>query len=205
MPEKMQKLHQLGMNLNWYYTGDGEALTSINNLSDESKPDDDVQKQLSILRRAVSDLQEFVQEAKIKPNDDYSRIIGTCFSKEKANNRLKEFIKECYNNNIASIARVMGVTRQSLSLYLKKDVSIGNKFLEKIEQAGANPLWIEYGIGPMRNEIDIDALKQTPTPDEADISISEWRKIKNLESLSKQELIELSKNINKLVEHEEHK
>lgn len=84
-------------------------------------------------------------------------------------------------------------------------MSIGNKFLEKIEQAGANPLWIEYGIGPMRNEIDIDALKQTPTPDEADISISEWRKIKNLESLSKQELIELSKNINKLVEHEEHK
>lgn len=205
MPEKMQKLHQMGLNLNWYYTGEGDSLTSTNIMVDESLPDDDVQKQLSILRRAVNDLKEFVQEAKIKPEQEFGRMIGTCLSKEKANDRLKEFIKECYNNNIASIARVMGITRQSLSLYLNKDISIGNKFLERIEQAGANPLWIEYGIGPMRNKMDIEALKQTPKPDEADISTTDWTKIKNLESLSKQELIELSKNINKLVEHEEHK
>lgn len=202
-PEKVKKLLDMGLNLNWYFTGVGDSLLNPDSEAEIPSKDADLQQQINSLRRTVNDLKEFVQEAKAPPAE--INLIGTCLSKEKANERLKEFIKEYYNNNIASIARVMSVARQSISLYLNKDASIGNKFLERIEQAGANPLWIEYGIGPMRNEMDIEQLKQTPKAEEVEVSTSDWSSVKNLESLSKEQLIELSKNINKLViTHDEH-
>lgn len=202
-PEKVKKLLDMGLNLNWYFAGTGDSLLNQDFIPEIPTKDADLQQQINALRRTVDDLKEFVQEVQVPPAE--SSLIGTCLSKEKANERLKKFIKEYYNNNIASIARVMDVARQSISLYLNKDASIGNKFLERIEQAGANPLWIEYGIGPMRNEMDIEQLKKSPKTEEIEVNTSDWSSVKNLESLSKEQLIELSQNINKLVvTHEEH-
>lgn len=66
--------------------------------------------------------------------------------------RLREIIKQEFNNNISEFARYFNVSSQTVTPYLNGKRNLGRQWKSKLAELGINIDWLEKGEGNMKSD-----------------------------------------------------